>query len=78
MNRYELMQCTCEVYGKQALLKLAGDQEVVDTVDGFIDWGEFGEFMMREDGIKLTEYGMIRRVSESAPEQAMEMQSPFM
>ena len=78
LSRYELMQCTREEYGKQALLKLTGDQEVVDTVDGFIDWGKFGESMMQEDGIVQTEYGMIRRVSDPAPEQAMEMQSPFM
>ena len=77
-SRYELMQCTCEEYGKQALLTLTGDQEVVDTVDGFLDWGEFGEHMMQEDGIVLTEYGMIRRIDEPAPEQVMEMQSPFM
>ena len=81
LNRYELMQCTCEEYGKQALLKLTDDQEVVDTVDGFIDWGEFGEHMMQEDGIKLTEYGMIRRVNDPAPEQTMgdiQMKSPFL
>jgi hypothetical protein len=81
LNRYEIIECTCEDYGKQALLKLTGDQEVVDTVDGFLDWGEFGEHMMEEDGIALTEYGMIRRVNEPAPEQAMgdiRMQSPFL
>ena len=62
-------------------MKLTGDQEVVDTVDGFIDWGEFGEQMMAEDGIVSTEYGMIRRVSNHALEQSADdawMQSPAM
>jgi len=78
LDRYEIIECTCEDYGKQALLNLTGDQEAVDTVDGFLDWGEFGEHMMQEDGIALTEYGMIRRVNAPAPEQTMGMQSPFL
>ena len=81
-EHYELAQCTCEEYGKQALLKLTGDQEVVDTVDGFLDWGEFGEHMMEEDGFTLTEYGMIRHINDPAPEPAMggiqQSQSPFL
>lgn len=82
LDRYDIIECTCEEYGKQTLLKLTGDQEVVDTVDGFIDWGEFGEHMMQEDGIVLTEYGMIHRVNEPTPEQTMggiqQAQSPFL
>ena len=80
-ENYVMIKDTCEEYGRKALLKLTGDQEVVDTVDGFLDWGEFGEHMMEEDGIALTEYGMIRRVNEPAPEQAVgdiRMQSPFL
>ena len=82
LDRYDIIECTCEEYGKQTLLKLTGDQEVVDTVDGFIDWGEFGAPMMQEDGIVLTEYGMIHRVNEPTPEQTMggiqQAQSPFL
>ena len=39
----------------------AKNVEVVDTIDGFINWDEFGKFMMQEDGIVRTEYGAIRR-----------------
>ena len=80
-ENYVMVRDTCEEYGRKALLKLTGDQEVVDTVDGFIDWGEFGEQMMAEDGIVSTEYGMIRRVSNHALEQSADdawMQSPAM
>lgn len=81
-ENYVMVRDTCEEYGRKALLKLTGDQEVVDTVDGFIDWDEFGEQMMQEDGIVQTEYGMIRRVNGSAPEQEMggfqQSQSPFL
>ena len=62
-------------------MALCGDQEVVDTVDGFIDWKEFGSHMMEANGVTQTEYGLIRRVSDPAPEQAMDaqmMQSPFL
>ena len=72
LENYVMIRDTCEEYGRKALLKLTGDQEVVDTVDGFIDWGEFGEQMMQEDGFVLTGCGMIRRVNERAPEQAVE------
>ena len=79
LENYEMVQCTCEEYGRKALLELTGDQEVLDTIDGFIDWGGFGKSMMEADGITLTEYGMIRRVETPTPEQAMEMtQSPFL
>lgn len=80
-ENYVMVRDTCEEYGRKALLKLTGDREVVDTVDGFIDWGEFGEQMMAEDGIVSTEYGMIRRVSNHALEQSADdawMQSPAM
>lgn len=80
-ENYVMVRDTCEEYGRKALLKLTGDQEVVDTVDGFIDWGEFGEQMMAEAGIVSTEYGMIRRVSNHALEQSADdalMQSPAM
>lgn len=80
-ENYVMVRDTCEEYGRKALLKLTGDQEVVDTVDGFIDWEEFGERMMSEDGIVSTECGMIRRVNKPVLEQSADnawMQSPAM
>ena len=80
-ENYVMVRDTCEEYGRKALLKLTGDQEVVDTVDGFIDWEEFGEQMMSEDGIVSTECGMIRRVNKPVLEQSADnawMQSPAM
>ena len=80
-ENYVMVRDTCEEYGRKALLKLTGDQEVVDTVDGFIDWEEFGEQMMSEDGVVSTECGMIRRVNKPVLEQSADnawMQSPAM
>ena len=81
LENYEVISCNAEEYGRGALQELCGDQEVVDTVDGFIDWKAFGNHMMESEGITQTEYGLIRRVSNPAPEQAMgpqTMQSPFL
>ena len=82
LENYVMVRDTYEEYGRKALLKLTGDQEVVDTVDGYIDWNEFGEKMMEEDGVVQTGCGMIRRVNGSAPEQEMggfqQSQSPFL
>lgn len=39
-----------EEYGKAALLELCGDQEVIDTIDGFMNWREFGLCMMEQNG----------------------------
>ena len=76
-ENYVMIQDTCEEYGRKALLKLTGDQEVVDTVDGFIDWDEFGEQMMQEDGIVQTGYGMICRVNGPSTEQTMDSIQPM-
>ena len=61
LDDYEIIQSTPEEYGRKVLLDLTDDQEVVDTIDGFINWDEFGKFMMQEDGIVRTEFGAIRR-----------------
>ena len=53
---------------------MTGDQETVDTVDGFIDWEEFGEHMMQEDGIVQTGCGKIRRVGTSVSEEMDQFQ----
>ena len=46
-------------YGRNALLELCGDQEVLDTIDGFMDWEGFGAHMMEADGIAFNEDGDI-------------------
>ena len=76
LDKYEFISCSAEEYGRNALLELCGDQEIIDTVDGFIDWKEFGTHMMEADGITETEYGAIRRAADPAHE--MTIQSPCM
>ena len=60
LGNYEEPCCNEVDYGKDALLRLCGDQEVIDTIDGFIDWQEFGLYMMEQDGFVYAEHGFIR------------------
>ena len=60
LGNYEEPHCNEEDYGKEAILRLCGDQEIVDTIDGFIDWQEFGLYMMEQDGFVYAEHGFIR------------------
>lgn len=47
----------------------------VDAGDGFIDWKEFGKHIIESDAIVQTEYSSIRRISNPAPKQAMDIQT---
>ena len=74
LDSYEEPHCNEEDYGKEALLRLCGNQEVVDTIDGFIDWQEFGLYMMEQDGFVYAEYGFIREKECPQPTMGMGMQ----
>lgn len=56
-------------YGQSVLRRIGADDEVIDTIDGYMDFERFGESMMAEDGVRQTEFGLIRRLSEPFPSQ---------
>lgn len=56
-------------YGQSVLRRIGADDEVIDTIDGYMDFERFGEAMMAEDGVRQTEFGLIRRLSEPFPSQ---------
>ena len=74
LDSYEFLRISEEDYGKAALLELCGDEEVLDVLDGFIDWQNFGLYMMEQDGVVFTQYGAIRRVEPEQPMQDAGMQ----
>lgn len=74
LDAYEIVHGSEEDYGKAALLELCGDEEILDILDGFIDWQEFGLYMMEQDGIISTQYGAIRKAEPQQPEQDVEME----
>jgi hypothetical protein len=76
LDDYErITNATYYDYGREALRRIGADDEILDTIDGYMDFDSFGENAMAEDGIRFTKYGSIRRLSapfqEEAPGQTM-------
>ena len=68
LDDYELLPDDAEEYGKQVLRRIGADDEIIDTIDGFMDFAQLGEASMEEDGVRRTEFGSIRRLSAPFPE----------
>ncbi len=68
LDDYELLPNDAEEYGKQVLRRIGADDEIIDTIDGFMDFAQLGEVSMEEDGVRRTEFGSIRRLSAPFPE----------
>ena len=56
----------CE-YGREALRRMGADEEVMDCIDGYMDFDQLGRDMMKEDGVRQTAFGLVRRLSEPFP-----------
>ena len=69
MDDYERVPEDMDEYGRMVLERIGADTELLDTIDGFMDFAGFGEFSMREDGVVRTEFGFVRRISEPFPNQ---------
>lgn len=54
-------------YGKQVLRRAGADNEVIDTIDGYMDFAQLGRDSMEEDGVRRTEFGLVRRLSSPFP-----------
>lgn len=60
---YERVPEDMEEYGKQVLRRAGADDEVIDTIDGYMDFARLGENSMAEEGVRRTEFGQVRRLS---------------
>ena len=69
LDDYERITEGTYEYGQSVLRRIGADDEVIDTIDGYMDFERFGEAMMAEDGVRQTEFGLIRRLSEPFPSQ---------
>lgn len=65
IDDYERITEGTHEYGQSFLRRIGADDEVIDTIDGYMDFERFGEAMMAEGGVRQTEFGLIRRLSES-------------
>ena len=64
---YELGPEDMEEYGKQVLRRAGADDEVIDTIDGYMDFAQLGTDSLAEDGVRRTEFGLVRRLSNPFP-----------
>lgn len=63
LDNYERVPSDAEEYARDVLRRIGADDELIDTIDGYMDFGRFGEDAMLEDGVRQTEFGLVRRVS---------------
>lgn len=68
LDDYERVPDDPEEYGKQVLERIGADEELTSTLDGFTDFEAMGNFYMREDGVRRTEFGLLRRLNDPFPE----------
>ena len=64
---YEQVTYDADEYGKQALRRIGADDEIIDTIDGFMDLAGLGRLSMEEDGVRQTEFGLVRRLRKPFP-----------
>lgn len=67
LDNYERITEGTYEYGQSVLRRIGADDEIINTIDGYMDFERFGEAMMAEDSVRQTEFGLIRRLSEPFP-----------
>ena len=50
-------------YGQSVLRRIGADEELISVIDGYMNFEQFGEDSMKEDGVRQTEFGLVRRLS---------------
>ena len=58
-------------YGRSVLRRHGADDELLEVMDGYMDFEKLGEDAMVEDGVRQTEFGLIRRCSSPFPEEEL-------
>jgi len=76
LDSYERVPADASEYGLAVLERLGADEELICEIDGYMDLDSFGQDWMREDGVRQTEFGSVRRLSEPFPaeQQGMRME----
>lgn len=69
IDDYESVPESMEEYGKEVLQRIGADDAVLDMIDGFMDFAGLGKVFMKEDGVRRTEFGLVRRLSAPFPPQ---------
>ena len=74
LDDYERITEGTYEYGQTVLRRHGADDELLEAMDGYMDFEKLGEDAMVEDGVRQTEFGLIRRCSSPFPEETQTMQ----
>ena len=74
LDDYERITEGTYEYGQTVLRRHGADDELLEAMDGYMDFEKLGEDAMVEDGVRQTEFGLIRRCSTPFPEETQSMQ----
>lgn len=74
LDDYEKVTSDIHEYGRQVLRRIGADDKILDAIDGYMDFEKLGNDSMVEDGVRQTEFGLIRRCSRPFPEEAQGQQ----
>ena len=72
LDNYEQITEGTYEYGQSVLRRHGADEELLQAMKGYMDFEKLGEDAMLEDGVRQTEFGLIRRLSKPFPEQGHE------
>ena len=68
LEHYTLLSDDAETYGKEALNRAGASEELMAELDGFMDYEAYGIYMMEADGVRITDYGLLRREGNPFPD----------
>ena len=63
LDDYERITEGSYEYGQSVLRRIGADEELISVIDGYMDFEQFGEDSTKEDGVRQTEFGLVRRLS---------------
>jgi len=69
LDNYERITVGAYEYGQSVLRRHGADEELLQAMEGYMDFEKLGADAMIEDGVRETEFGLIRRLSKPFPEQ---------
>ena len=74
MDNYERITMGAYEYGQSVLYRHGVSGELIQDIEGYMDLEKFGEDSMIADGVRQTEFGLIRRLSEPFDELGYEQE----
>ncbi len=70
LDNYERVPDDTAEYGKLVLKRMGANRDVMKALENYTDFSGIGDIYMEEDGVRRTEFGLIRKCSEPFPEEA--------